>query len=68
MTPAPTFIEFFHASPDLGAILAYVFGGIIQLRPVLIMAFPPAGTVASSDAQTSYPAAPEDPFLGVRAF
>jgi len=34
----------------------------------LIIAFPPAGTVASSDAQMSYPAAPTDPFLGITAF
>jgi len=68
MTPAPTLMEFFHARPDLGAILPYVFGGIIQLRPVLTMALPPAGTIAYSDAQISYPAAPLDPFLGMTAF
>jgi hypothetical protein len=44
MTPAPTFIEFFQAKPDLGAILPYVFGGTIQLNPVGTLAFPPAGT------------------------
>jgi len=32
------------------------------------MALPPAGTIASSDAHTSYPAARCDPFLGITAF
>jgi hypothetical protein len=64
MTPAPTLIEFFQASPERGAILAYVFGGIMNERPVLTFPFPFAGIITSYNAHKSYPAAPGVPFLG----
>ena len=53
MTPAPTLIEFFHARPDRGAILPYVFDGTIQLKPVGTLALPPAGTINYSLEQMS---------------
>lgn len=53
MTPAPTLIEFFQARPDRGAILAYVFGGIIKDSPVLTLFFPCAGIITSYKEQRS---------------
>ena len=57
-------MEFFQANPDLGAILAYVLGGIMKLNPVLTFPFPMAGIIVSSEAQISYPAAPLVPLAG----
>lgn len=41
----------FTASPDLGAILAYVFGGIAIARSVGTTALPLAGTAQSAALQ-----------------
>lgn len=41
-----------------------MLGGHIQLSPVDTLAFPLAGTIVSSLAQMSYPAAKGLPFLG----
>ena len=61
-------MNFLTASPLLGAILAYVPLGMLILRPVLIHAFPLAGTTLSSALLTSYPAANSEPRHGRVAF
>ena len=49
MTPAAVSMKCLTARPDLGATLAYVFGGMAMAKSVGITAFPRAGTTVSAE-------------------
>lgn len=51
MTPAAVSMKCLTARPDLGATLAYVFGGIAIAKSVGTTAFPLAGTTVSAELQ-----------------
>ena len=67
MTPAPVVIMFLAAKPLRGAIRPYVPGGVAMEIWVSMVTFPWAGTMVSSALYRSYPAASEDPRVGIRA-